>query len=360
MPFPRTVMRTLLATLLLTAAATAQFVATSPNPVSPANLDRPFPGGIGRYQQWYAASEFLADFQTPVRIEQLEFFAGSSNSAIATTIDMEVSMAHANPLGLTGTFSSNFASPPVVVWSRGNVQLQAGAPGALVMTIPFQQRFTWDRTRPIVIDIKIFGNGRNNQPFTYNLRGTTSGFGVASRSYAGGNASATTGAVQANLGLVTRFRARPGVLVDFGFGCQGEGGFVPRNIPANLPSPGVVWNHQLTNAASQRWCFLMVGLSNTMTSTQPPVALPIDLGTFAGLPPSGCSLLVDPVALVGMMTVGGGAGAGVATFGLQLPPTSWYVGVSFYTQWLVADPLTSNGLVAASQGVWAIVAPLGG
>lgn len=271
-------MRTLLAALLLTAAAAAQFEVVTPNPLSPANLDRPFPGGIGRYQQWYAASEFLTGFQTPVRIERMEFFAGSSNSANATSIDMEVSMAHGNSLGLTGTFSSNFASPPVVVWPRANVQLQAGGPGAVVMTIPFLERFTWDRTRPIVIDIKIFGNSRNNQPFTYNLRGTTSGFGTAARNYAGGNASATTGSVQANLGLVTRFSARPGVLVDFGFGCAGEGGFVPRNVSASIPSPGVVWNQQLVNAASQRWCFLMVGLSNTMTSTQPPVSLPIDLG----------------------------------------------------------------------------------
>lgn len=354
-------MRTFLLSLaLLSAAAMAQTTVTVPDPASPQNVDRPFPGGIGRYQQWYAANPLMAGFTTPMRIEQLEFFAGSSLSSNATTIDMEVSMAHGNSLGLTGTFANNFASPPVVVWPRANVQLTAGAPGAVVMTIPFLNRFTWDHTRPVVIDIKIFGNSRNNQAFVYNLRGTTASIGITSRTYVAGNASASTGTAQGGVGMVTRFTARPGVVLDFGSGCGGEGGFVPRNASLNLPYPGVVWNNQLTNASSQRFCMFVLGLSNTQTSASPPILLPADVGPMLGLGITGCNLLVDPIAIVWSQTIGGGAGSGVATVPVQMPPVTFYVGASLYTQWIVADPNAPNGMLAVSQGVWSIVAPVGG
>ncbi len=354
-------MRTaLLSFVLLSAAALAQTTVTTPNPVSPQNIDRPFPGGIGHYQQWYSAGEFLTNFTTPVRIEQLEFFAGTTNSSNATTLDIEVSMAHANSLGLAGTFTSNFASPPVIVWPRANVQLTAGASNAVVMTIPFVNRFTWDHTRPIVVDIKVFGNSRNNQTFAYNFRGTTAGIGTTARSYVGGNATATVGTVQQSMGMVTRFTARPGVVIDFGAGCAGDGSFVPRNASLNIPYPGVVWNNQLTNAASQRLCLFAIGTSNTATSSTPPIPLPADFGTLMGSSPTGCRLLVDPAAILWSQTVGGGAGSGVATIHLQMPAVTWYIGLSLFTQWVVADPNTANGVLSVSQGVWSIVAPVGG
>src|SRR5687767_1707132 len=101
---------------LLAAAALAQNVAaTLPSIGSLTNLDRPFPGGIGRYQQWYAAQDMVAGFVGPVRLERVEFFAGSSLSANATTIDMEVSVCHGVPSGLTGLFDFNYAETPQVV-----------------------------------------------------------------------------------------------------------------------------------------------------------------------------------------------------------------------------------------------------
>lgn len=354
-------MRTsLLSFLLLSASLLAQTTVTTPNPMTPQNIDRPFPGGIGHYQQWYNANGFMAGFTTPVRIEQLEFFAGSSNTSNATTIDMEVSMGHGNTLGLTGTFASNFSSTPVVVLPRTTVQLTAGAPGAVVMTIPFVNRFTWDHTRPIVIDVQIFGNSRGNQPFAYNLRGQTVGASVTSRNYVAGNATATNGTVQAGIGLVTRFTGRPGVVLDFGAGCPGEGGFIPRNASMNIPYPGVVWNNRLTNASSQRMCALLIGTSNTSTSSTPPIALPTDLGAMLGIGSTGCMLHVDPAAILWTQTIGGGPGAGAVTMPLQMPAMTWYIGLPLYTQWIVSDLNGPNGVMAMSQGVWSIVAPVGG
>lgn len=354
-------MRTfLLSFALLAAAAVAQTATvTTPNPVSPQNVDRPFPGGVGRYQQWYSVGELAAALPTPMRIEQLEFFAGSSNSANATTIDMEVWMAHSNT-GLSGTFASNFADPPVQVLPRTNIQLLAGPANSVVMTVPFVNRFTWDRVRNVVVDIRIFGNSRSNQPFSYNFRGTTAGIGTASRLYVAGNATATNGTPQASVGMVTRFTARPGSLMNFGAGCPGDGQVVPRNTSINIPFPGTVWNNQLTEAASQRLCMFVLGLSRTQTSSTPPIALPTDVGPLLGLGSTGCNLLVDPVATYWLQTVGGGAGSGVATLSLQMPAMTWYVGTSMFTQWFVLDPNSNNGMLSVSQGVWAIIAPVGG
>ena len=60
------------------------------------------------------------------------------------------------------------------------------------------------------------------------------------------------------------------------------------------------------------------------------------------------------------ITVGGGAGGGIATLPLQLPAVTGYIGQSFYTQWVVLDPLALNGLLSVTAGLHSIVAPLGG
>ena len=78
------------------------------------------------------------------------------------------------------------------------------------------------------------------------------------------------------------------------------------------------------------------------------------MGTF------NCPLLVDPVSTKLTQTVGGGPGSGVATLPIQMPAVTFYIGMSLYTQWLVLDPNAPNGIVSATQGVWSIVAPVGG
>jgi len=346
-----------LITLLFTAALGAQTLHTTPNPASPANVDRPFGGGLGRYQQWYSAASMAAGFNTPMRIEQIEFFAGTNQSSNATTLDMEVRVSHGKSLGLTGTFDTNYADAPLIVLPRQNVQLLAGAPGAVVMTIPFATRFTWDHVRPVLVEIKIFGNSRGNQPFAYNNRGTASGAGTTHRVYQAGSAGAPNGVAQQNIGLVTRFTARPGAVVPYGAGCPGEGAFVPVNTVVAVPYPGLSWVNHVTQASSQRLCMWVLGDSNSQWG---PVTLPADIGVLLGLAPISCTLNVNPLVTIFATTVGGGPGAGSATVALQLPAMTFYIGISLYSQWLVADPLAPNQMMSASPGMWSIVAPVGG
>ena len=47
-------------------------------------------------------------------------------------------------------------------------------------------------------------------------------------------------------------------------------------------------------------------------------------------------------------------GAGSASLGLNLPPITDYVGLSFYTQWLVLDPSAINGVLSATGGIRSI------
>ena len=352
-------MRIALTTLFfLVSLATAQTtLVVAPNPPAPTNLDRPFAGGVGRYQQWYAPWSLSSGFLKPVRIDRLEFFAGLTQSSNATAIDMELSIGYGQPTGLFGSYGSNFSSTPLVVWPRQNLQLAAGSPGAVVLTVPFQQQFTWDRTRPIVIDIKVFGNSRSNQPFTYNNLGTVTSFGATSRLYQAGNPFALSGQVQQSMGMITQFRGRAGAVLQYGTGCPGEGGFVPENTVLQLPWPAITWSHRITKAASQRSCIWMIGDSNTMNGG---VSLPIDLGTMFGRPPTGCLLLQNALVTLWTTSIGGGPGAGMATVSVNLPLVTGSAGTAFYTQWFVLDPHAPNGFLSATEGEWSIVAPYGG
>jgi hypothetical protein len=350
-------MRLTLATLvLLTPLLSAQTLVTVPTSIA-SDVNRPFAGGTGHYQQWHAAWSLQSGFATPVRIDQIEFFAGSSNTATAYTIDMQVEIAHGNNSGLTGIFGSNYNDTPLVIRPRGNLVLNAGAPGAVVMTIPFATQFTWDRTRPIVIDIKIFGNSNSSQPFVYNNRGTASGISEIHRLYAAGSPNAVNGTPQQWVGMVTRFRGRDGVVLEYGTGCPGEGGFVPNNEVLNLPWPGIAWSHRVAGAASQRFCLWMIGDNRQSAGT---VALPVDIGAYLGGWTTGCMLRQNAVATLGAMTVGSGPGAGIATVTLNLPPVTSYIGWSLYTQWFVLDPNAPSGLLSATEAAWTIVAPIGG
>jgi hypothetical protein len=339
----------------LAAAATAQsttFTLPSTLPL-PQNTNVPFSAGIGRYQQWHPATEIATALSEPMRFERLEFLAGQGQTTLATTIDAEVALAHGFASGLTGSFAFNFAAPPVTVFPRAPLALSAGAPGAVVLTVPFATRFTWDGVSPIVIDVRIWGNGRGNQAFAYDFRGTAQGGFVLTRCYQGGNANATSGVSQQGQGLYARFTARPGITLPYGTGCPGVNFITPVASVQQVPSPGIVWTHQVGSAASQRLCVLVLGDSRTQWGPDP---LPLSLSSIGA---GNCFLLASPIATFFTMTVGS-PGAGIATMPLQLPPFTSYVGMSVYTQWLVSDPAASNGVLSASGGIWSIVAPVGG
>jgi hypothetical protein len=352
-------MRPFLFTALLLAPVSAQTL-TIPNVAIFANVDRPFPGGIGRYQQWYSATSLASGFSTPIRIERAEFFAGAGSTALTTTIDMEVSIGHGWLFGTTGSFASNFSTPPVIVAPRRNFTLSAGSAGQPVIVVDFVNRFTWNGVDPIMMDIKIYGNGQNNQAFSYDFRGTTASIAHTQRIYQSGSATASSGQWQNGIGMITRFTGHGGVVLDYGAGCAGDGGFVPRNVAVEIPSPAITWHHEVRQAASQRLCVWVLGDNRFQIPGNPPIFLPIDIGLLLGQGTFGCDVLVNPVATFVSTTVGGGPGGGLASVAVQLPPVTSYVGFSLFSQWLVFDPNSINGVVALSQGVWSIVAPVGG
>ncbi|HZN39974.1 MAG TPA: hypothetical protein VFD82_14275 [Planctomycetota bacterium] len=351
-------MRALLLLPCILATLSAQSVTfTIPGLPGAVNVDRPWPAGIGRYQQWFSAPSFQAQLPTPMRIERIEFLAGTTPTSQAAQINCEILMSHGLWSGVTGNFNTNYADAPVVVKPPGNVQLLAGTPGAVVLTVPFLTKFTWDGVRPVLLEIRIFGNSLGSLPFSYNFRGAAGQVGTIMRVYAPGSAGATSGTVSDGLGMDVRFTARPGVMISFGSGCPGEGGFVPVGTASEIPWPGILWTHQLANAASQRIYLWIFGDSNTAFG---PIPLPVDLPSLLGYPMSNCMLRANPVIVNAGVTVGGGAGGGLATLPIQLPGTTGYIGMSFFTQWVVLDPLALNGLLSITAGLHSIVAPIGG
>ena len=341
---------------IFAAPVLAQTTATVPA-FPAADIDRPWAGGIGRYQQWFSAPSLQASIPEPMRIERVEFFAGLSQSAITTTINCEILMGHGFASGVTGLFANNFATTPVTVLPLQNVALSAGAPGAVVMNIPFTTKFTWDRVRPLVLEIRIHGNGQSNQPFNYNHRGVTTATGATTRVYLGGSTTGTLGTVLPGVGLIARFTARQGVLLNYGSGCPGGLNVTPVNTVNQIMEPGILWGHQITNAGSSQIAVWFMGNSDTLYETIP---LPLDLAPVFGIPSTGCMLRTNPLWMEAHITVGGGPGAGFASFNWQLPGVTSYVGLSFYTQWLVFDEFAPNGMLSTTQGVRCICAPVGG
>lgn len=345
--------RAILPLLLVAASAAAQQVqVTAPN-VLVANVDRPFAGGVGRYQQWYAPASLQGAVQQPMRLEQLEFLAGTAPSSQAAQIDCEVLVAHGRSFGVTGQFDTNYDSVPVLVKPRAFVPLAAGASGQVVMTIPFTTRFHWDRTRPLLLEVRVHGNNLGSQPFPYNFRGTTTATGTTSRVYATGTVGAANGAVQAGVGMSTRFTFRPGAFVDFGDGCPGEGNFVPTGAVQQVAAVAGLWTHQLAAAAPQRLAVLVLGDVRA-------APFPLDLVALLGLGTSTCMLRMNPVLTFPTTTVGGVAGSGSALQSVQFPPNTALQGASLYTQWVVFDPLGPSAALSTTAGLWSVVAPVGG
>lgn len=345
----------LLAAALLVVPALAQQTFDLPTlRFNPQNNSFPFGGAPMRYQQWFAASEWQQQAQKPIRVIGMRFYAGPGGQGpTGRVVDIEVRIAHALPTTFSGTFDNNFVSDETLVFPRGPLTLQAPGSSALPVQINFQSEFVWDGQSGVVIDIRMFDNGNGGVPYTYDLE--YSGFTQhrSARLYTSGDPLARQATqVHPGTGLRTQFVFHEALGFPYGQGCAGDGMFVPEHgVQGGHPIPGnAAYTMTLENAPSQRTALFFIGFSATQWGGNP---LPFEL-TLLGA--RGCFILAEPAAGVTTTTVGGGAGTGLAQFPLPMPPTTSWVGNDFFTQWLVLDPNSPNGLLCVSNGVRHITA----
>lgn len=339
----------LLAALAPTAWAQSAKTVTIPTQIGFVQTNNyPFAGPVMRYQQVYKAAEWVTAVKTPVRINKLEFKAGSPGGQPGANVDLEVSIANGPPF-LSAQFDANLASGKVTM-PKATILL--GTATGYPMTIQLPGDFVWNGKSDVVVEVKIFGNGfPGGQSNNYQLESTATEFTRVQRLFTIGNANAVTATViQNGFGITTRFTYNEGVTTSFGFGCPGLGNFVPvAGTVGGLPLAGNVnWAHSLTNASPARNAILVIGTSDKNWG---PLPLPLDLQIIGA---GGCQLLTDPWMQLWGVTTGGGAGGGAVVIPTPLPPVTFYVGLSAYSQFLVLDPGAPNGVLAGSQGLWTI------
>lgn len=320
---------------------------------NPLNTNVPFAVGRMRYQQWYSAAQWQARSARPIRVNAMQFRAGSSGLGVAgRQVEIEVTMAN-GPTTPSSAFESNLVSGRVIVFPRNRITLPAPTPGTWPVTIPFTNEFVWNGTSSVVVDIRVWDNGNNGNSWTYDMEYDGSSSSAMFRLWAVNNPTATTaGFMGQGQGLTTRFFYNSALSISYGTGCAGEGGFVPlASTEGGLPVPGNgAWTQVLSRAPSQRQALFYMGFSSTLWNGQP---LPFDLGILGA---AGCSVLAEVVAGVTLTTVGGGPGAGIARLPFPMPSTTSWVGIEVFSQWIVIDPGSPSGVLCVSNGLWHITA----
>lgn len=338
--------------------ASAEALSAQQNFVLPVNLGNalntniPFASVRSRYQQWYSAADWQARSPRPIRVNTMQFKAGSTGMGVANRqVEIEVTMAN-GPSVPSNVFEANLVAGRVLVFPRARITLPAPTPGTFPINIPFTSEFVWDGSSSVVADIRVWDNGNNNVSWTYDLEyDGSSPTASMFRLWTVNNPSATTATFMSQgQGLTTRFFYNTALSVAYGAGCPGDGGFVPlAGTEGGRPVPGNnTWGQLLTRAPSQRQAMFYMGFSRTTWNGQP---LPFDLGPIGA---QGCQVLGEVLASATATTVGGGAGAGIARIAFPLPPTTSWVGLEVFSQWIVIDPNSPSGLLTVSNGLWHI------
>lgn len=308
----------------------------------------PWAGPVMRYQQFYKAAEWIAAVKNPVRVNTVEFKAGSPGGQPGANVDFELSIAN-GPAFMSAQFDQNLATGKITVPRQ---TLLLGSATGYPMKVVLPGDFIWDGKSDVVVEVKIFGNGfPGGQSTTYQLESTATEFTRVARLYTIGNANAVTATnIQNGFGITARFTYAEGVTTSFGFGCPGLGNFVPvAGTVGGLPLAGNQnWGHSLSNASPAKNAILVIGTSNTAWG---PLPLPLDLALIGA---GGCMLFTDPWIQLWGITTGGGAGGGSCVIPTPLPPVTDYVGMSLFSQFLVLDFAAPNGVLAGSQGLWTI------
>ncbi len=138
---------------------------------------------------------------------------------------------------------------------------------------------------------------------------------------------------------VTAF-AQAGTYTNFGAGCKGSNNVVPALSNTAVPTIGKSFTISCSNIKAGAAVGLITGISNTKWGTG---NLPGDLG-LVGAP--GCKLLVSMDSVFPLVA----NASGVASLVGNMPNITALIGVTFYQQCLVIDPLVNALGMSWSNG----------
>jgi hypothetical protein len=347
----RTVLGLLVAAALAPAARGNDVVLPSPWAAiqGPDNNSFPFgycsPSGAGRYQQVYAASDFLASgVVLPITITALSFRPGRMDLTSSYPLDgqtlsltIDLSASSSPPDALSSTFAANASGTATTVYSGPLTLPPVGylpgpGPYPFVWTIPLQTPYVYTGTSDLLLDISIFGS---SVPCAFTPLDAVGAVGDAvSRQVSQGNPSSATADFGDSTGLITRI-TYGGALAPFGDGCAGAGGYVPAiGSTGGIPELGnSSFAIALSKTSGGGSAVLVLGASD---STWLGVPLPFDLAPFGA---AGCLLRASGDVLIGVPVSGSGAGAGLASVPTPIPANPSLSGGRAFAQWVPFDPI---------------------
>lgn len=299
-----------LTALLLVATASGQNFVVSPSFAATAESNSgntiPWWSASARYQQIHG------DLRAMPRVFQGLFLrkdAGTSNSAIARTIDTELYLCDSSFAAATTTFASNYIGTPTRVIDRKNVNLPAitssqGSPEPWNIAFLFDRPFVYPAQNDLLWEIVIFANTATS---VYSLD-----------AYQGSDTLTGPSAI-------------------LGTGCTPSGKTKPVGLAGNVVARRSDGSHTL------RWT--LTGGPNT----SPGVLLlgPADPNTPV---PGLCVNLRTAPLLDAALTTDASGGATVGPFGVAFSAAA--VGSLLYVQAFVLDPGLGSGLpLAGSNGL---------
>lgn len=130
-------------------------------------------------------------------------------------------------------------------------------------------------------------------------------------------------------------------MLEFGSGCQGSNGLVPRLGFSAPPALGTQFAVTLGNAPGNGLAAMIFGTSRV---ADPLGALPRDLGML-GMP--NCTQYIDLAGLYGVLASAGGT----ASLSFTLPPNPLFAGTRVPVQWLCLDaPVNPFGATTSNGG----------
>lgn len=291
-----------------------------------------------RYQQTISAAKMTEQIGGPVRLRGISFRSKVAMQA-SVQIELDVTISTYSGAVLNGIFSRNLQPDATVVVPKQKVTLPVST-GGWDLSLPFAQDWTWDGKSGVIFDIRLYGNGNQNRQFFYwwDSIAPNAGTGVDAHYALGANAQRATTSFRGR-GLVTRFDYQDGVVLNYGDGCRGQGGFTPEISALGLPSVGNQgFRINLQKARPSTAAIMLWGGSD---STWGAFKLPFDL-VNVGIP--NCKLLAEPLDLIAAKTVGGSPGTGVGSVPFAIPASGLFVGINLYMQWMVVDD-TNNASI---------------